>query len=85
MNGIRPFFLGVALLLCLSACVTDDGTRIGNAPNQSGVCPEYEKLSCLSRVICETDKSRGCKVCYCEPAYGANPNQDPTPHPNLPE
>jgi hypothetical protein len=78
-------FPWVVALFLVGSCVTDDGTRIGNSPRESGVCPEYQDLSCLSRVICETDKRRGCKVCYCEPAYGATPSGDPTPNSNLPE
>jgi hypothetical protein len=53
-----------AALLVLGACATLRGDQT--------VCPEHRDMRCATAPECSMDAARGCRVCQCSPAVGAD-------------
>ena len=41
--------------------------------NDTSMCPESRTLRCITPLECSLDDARGCRVCQCAPAGGADP------------
>jgi hypothetical protein len=57
-----------ALLLSL-ALVAPPLVGCAFLKNDATVCPEYRELRCLAAPDCSLDRSRGCRVCRCDPDH----------------
>jgi hypothetical protein len=75
MSPVR-FASIAALVLVTSGC----------AENVANRCPGTTVPRCLSGLVCEEDKDRGCQVCRCETPYQVPVTQAPQGSPQpLPE
>jgi hypothetical protein len=61
-----------SLTLALALAALSLATGCATFRADSTVCPEYRDLRCATAPECSMDARRGCRVCACSPALGAD-------------
>jgi hypothetical protein len=65
MRAMRRFLW----MLLLAGCAT--------LAKDESVCPEYRNLRCPNGATCSMDRTRGCRVCQCDPIDKMSPVTGP--------